>query len=206
VPGAALARARPAGEQDGCHVLGEVFPGVLAAAQAGAPWAFERLYRDLAGQVTGYLRVQGAAEPDDLASEVFIGVFSGLPQFTGDESGFRSWVFTIAHRRLVDERRRLARRPAVVPEDDLTPLTGGDAETDAVNALGEQWVRRVCRDLPADQGAVLLLRVLGDLTLEQVAEVLGKSPGAVKQLQRRALTGLREKITSGAYPCGTGRR
>jgi RNA polymerase sigma-70 factor (ECF subfamily) len=70
------------------------------------PWAFERLYADLAPVVAGYLRVQGAAEPEDLTSEVFLGVFTGIDSFEGSETQFRSWVFTIAYSRLVDERRR----------------------------------------------------------------------------------------------------
>jgi RNA polymerase sigma factor (sigma-70 family) len=122
-------------------VLGEAFPDVLAAAQAGAPWAFERLYADLAPVVTGYLRLHGAFEPDDLASETFLGVFTGLASFSGGEQGFRSWVFTIAHRRLLDERRRLARRGAVVQVDaELPDRPGGDVEDEALGAVGEQRV------------------------------------------------------------------
>ena len=63
------------------------FDDVLTAAQTGAAWAFEVLYRDLAPAVTGYLRLHGAVEPDDLASETFIGVFTGLSGFSGDEAG-----------------------------------------------------------------------------------------------------------------------
>ena len=62
---------------------GIAFDDVLAAAQAGAAWAFEVLYRDLSPVVTGYLRLHGAAEPDDLASETFLGVFTGLAGFSG---------------------------------------------------------------------------------------------------------------------------
>src|ERR687890_2791585 len=95
------------------------FDDVLAAAQAGAAWAFEVLYRDLSPSVTGYLRLHGALEPDDLASETFIGVFTGLPGFRGDEGALRAWVFTIAHRSLVDDWRRRSRRPQVVDDGDL---------------------------------------------------------------------------------------
>lgn len=185
-------------------VLGEVFTSVLAAARAGAPWAFERLYAELAGPVAGYLRLQGAIEPDDLTSEVFIGIFSGLPRFDGDEAGFRSWVFTIAHRRLLDERRRLARRPRLASDEALATLPGGDVEADAGAGLGEDWVRQVCSQLPGDQQTVILLRVLGDLSVEQVAEVIGKSPGAIKQLQRRALATLRVRLTSQSVPLSDG--
>src|SRR3954464_12512885 len=90
---------------------GPAFDDVLAAARAGAGWAFERLYRDLAPAVTGYLRLHGRAGPDDLASETFIGVFTGLAGFSGDETGLRAWVFTIAHRRLLDDWRRRNRPP-----------------------------------------------------------------------------------------------
>src|SRR3990170_6290762 len=87
------------------------FPEVLAEAQRGERWALERIYRALGPVVTGYLRTQGAVEPEDLTSEVFVGVLRKVAGFRGDEPAFRSWVFMIAHRRLLDERRRLRRRP-----------------------------------------------------------------------------------------------
>src|SRR3954463_12848878 len=92
------------------------FDDVLGAAQAGAAWGFERLYRDLAPAVTGYLRLHGAVEPDDLASETFLGVFTGLATFTGDGAGFRAWVFPIAPRGLMDDWRRRSRGPQVADD------------------------------------------------------------------------------------------
>lgn len=173
--------------------LGEVFPDVLAAAQCGAPWAFDRLYRELAPTVLGYLRLQGTPEPEDLASETFIGVFANLGSFAGDERAFRSWVFTIAHRRLTDERRRSGRRPALADAAQANPV-GGDVEAEALGLLDTQRVHRLCADLPPDQRAVLLLRMVADLTVEQTADVIGKSPGAVKQLQRRGLAAVRKQL------------
>jgi len=179
--------------------VGEGFPDVLAAAQSGAPWAFERLYRDLAPAVAGYLRLQGAAEPEDLASETFIGVFSSLRSFTGNEPAFRSWVFTIAHRRLTDERRRHGRRPAVADKARADPI-GGDVEAEALASLGTARVHRLCGELPPDQRAVLLLRLVADLTVEQTSEVIGKSTGAVKALQRRGLAAVRKKLERQGVP------
>jgi RNA polymerase sigma factor (sigma-70 family) len=174
---------------------GPAFDQVLAAAQAGAGWAFEVLYRDLAPAVTGYLRLHGAAEPDDLASETFIGVFTGLSGFAGDEDRLRAWVFTIAHRRLVDDWRRRSRRPQVADEPgDLTALLGGDVEDDVLVRVGAEDVERLCGTLPADQRSVLLLRILADLTVEQIATVMDRSMGAVKALQRRGLRTLRDRI------------
>jgi RNA polymerase sigma factor (sigma-70 family) len=190
------------------------FDDVLTAAQTGAAWAFEVLYRDLAPSVTGYLRLHGAVEPDDLASETFIGVFTGLNGFSGDEAALRGWVFTIAHRRLVDDWRRRSRRPQVADDPgDLTELYGGDVEDDALTGLGTDTVHRLCAELPDDQRAVLLMRILADLTIEQVAQAMDRSVGATKALQRRGLRTLRtrlenaeEKVGAGAYPYAALRR
>jgi RNA polymerase sigma factor (sigma-70 family) len=184
------------------------FDDVLAAAQAGAAWAFEVLYRDLSPSVTGYLRLHGAVEPDDLASETFIGVFTGLSGFSGGEDALRAWVFTIAHRRLVDDWRRRSRRPQVADDPgDLTELLGGDVEDDALVGVGTETVHKLCAELPDDQRSVLLMRILADRTVEQVAAAMGRSVGAVKALQRRGLRTLRtrleqaeEKVGAGAYP------
>lgn len=171
------------------------FDDVLAAAQAGAAWAFEVLYRDLSPAVTGYLRLHGALEPDDLASETFLGVFTGLAGFSGDESALRAWVFTIAHRRLVDDWRRRSRRPQVAGEiDDLAGLVGGNVEDDVLVRFGAADVHRLCAGLPDDQRAVVLLRILADLTVDQVAQVMGRSTASVKALQRRGLRALREQL------------
>jgi RNA polymerase sigma factor (sigma-70 family) len=170
------------------------FGQILQAARAGAPWAFARLYADLSPAVAGYLRAQRAAEPEDLTSEVFLGVFRGLSSFEGSEAQFRSWVFTIAHRRLQDERRRAARRPHFTPVDGETYLHGGDVEQEALDSLGDEWVLRVSEDLSADQRTVLLLRTVADLSAEEVAQITGKTAGAVRALQRRALESLRRKL------------
>lgn len=177
--------------------LGGQFEQVLAAARAGAGWGAERLWRTLAPAVAGYLRVQGAAEPDDVTSEVFLAVFRGLEDFTGTEAQFRSWVFTIAHNRLVDERRRLARRPARSHHElDTASLPfAGDVEEDALRRLGTERVRRLCEQLAPDQRDVLLLRMAAGMTLEETADALGKSVGAVKALQHRAVDALRRNFS-----------
>src|SRR5215217_1534419 len=129
----------------GAMRTGQPFDDVLAAAQTGAAWAFEVLYRDLAPVVTGYLRLHGAAEPDDLASETFLGVFTGLAGFRGDEAGLRSWVFTIAHRRLMDDWRRRSRRPQLADEPgDLSVHVGGNVEDDVLVRVGAEDVERLC--------------------------------------------------------------
>jgi len=176
------------------------FATVLAADQAGAGWAAERIWRSLAPPVAGYLRLQGAREPDDLTSETFVGVLRGLRGFAGTETQFRSWVFTIAHRRLVDERRR--RTPLPIPAGELGVGAGTSpaAEDVVLGRLGAERVEAVCRRLSPDQRDVLLLRLVAALTVDEVAAVLGRSPGAVKALQRRGLAAVRRAIEREGVP------
>ncbi len=146
----------------------------------------------------GYLRMHGAREADDLTNEVFLGVFRRIGTFSGDESDFRSWVFTIAHHKLIDERRRAGRRPPVEPLPETPPaVEGGDVELEALGELGSVWVDEALSELTDDQREVVLLRVLGDLTVEEVAEITGKRPGAVRALQHRAIGSLRRAVQRG---------
>jgi RNA polymerase sigma factor (sigma-70 family) len=176
------------------------FDNVLFAARAGAEWAWQRIYEELAPPVSGYLRAHGAADPDDLTAEVFLQVVRGLDGFSGPEPAFRAWVFTIAHRRNVDELRKRARRPETLVEDPGGTLVGGDVEDDAHAGLDDARVKAAIAELPDDQRAVLLLRIVGDLTIEQIAEALDKRPGAVKALQRRALRNLEKAYPFAALP------
>jgi RNA polymerase sigma-70 factor, ECF subfamily len=164
------------------------FDTVLRHARAGDGWAVERLYAALAPAVTGFFRLQRVAEPEDLTSEVFVGVLRNLGGFRGDEDGFRSWVFTIAYRRLADARRAAGRRPALQPFDpDITLAAPVDVEADVDRLLATRRVRELCATLPPGQRDVLLLRLVGRLTVDEVARVIGRSRGAVKALQRRGL-------------------
>jgi RNA polymerase sigma factor (sigma-70 family) len=174
--------------------LGSMFPTVLAAARANAGWAFERLFEAHARPLASYARGQGAEDPDGLVNDVFLSAFRSLGRFNGDEAGFRSWLFVIARNRLIDDHRRQMRRPVVAAElgDDAPSARGADHE--ALDRIGAERVQLLLQDLSPDQRDVLLLRILSDLTVEQVASVLGKQPGAVKQLQRRGLEALRRRL------------
>ena len=173
--------------------IGTGFDSVLQASRTGAPWALERLYQVMSPAVLGYLRVQGAADPEDLTNEVFLGVFRRITSFDGSEDAFRSWVFTIAHSRLIDDRRRADRRPQIADDVHERPeRAGGDVEHDAMERLSSQRVQALCEQLVPDQRDVLLLRLMAGLTVEAIADALGKSEGAVKALQRRGLANLRK--------------
>lgn len=172
---------------------------VMLAAQGGEPWAVRALYDGLAPRVQGYLRARGAAEPEDLTSEVFLTVLPRLAHVTGGHAGLRALVFSVAHARLVDELRARSRRPAPVPYEARDDNRTSPSAEDAADAgLGVDRAAALLSRLPESQREVLVLRVLGDLTVEQVANVLGTSEGAVKQLQRRGLLALRALVADGA--------
>lgn len=178
--------------------LGESFNDVLSAAKTGAEWAWAALYRSLAGQVTGYLRSRGASDPEDITSEAFLNIARAIHGFEGDENSFRSWVFVIAHRRLIDDRRAASRRPAPTGRsiDPKPEPVGGNVEAEAVERLVTNELLEAFENLTEGQRDVLGLRIIAALSLEETADVIGKSVGATKALQRRALESLREKIDS----------
>jgi RNA polymerase sigma factor (sigma-70 family) len=167
----------------------EAFEPVLGAARAGEGWAFERLFGWYGRPVAAYLRGAGVEDPDGAANEVFLRAFTRLGGFEGSEPRFRSWLFTIAHHLIVDERRRRSRRPATA-ELAHEPPCADDVEV----VLGDERVRELLGGLAPDQRDVVLLRIVADLSIEETALVLGKRANAVKQLQHRAVRTLRSRV------------
>lgn len=172
------------------------FDALVARARSGDGAALERIYTTLAPVVAGYARLQGSHEPDDLTSEVFLGVLRNIGRFQGGESEFRSWVFTIAHRRLVDERRAVSRRPAFQPleESEVDPVSPDDVESRVEQLLATRNVQELCERLVPAQRDVLLLRLVGQLTVPEVAAIVDRSVGAVKALQRRGFAAIERLI------------
>lgn len=181
--------------------IGPSFDGVLAAAQTGAAWAWDVLYKEFAGPVRGYLTARGAADPDNALGEVFLQVARNIKTFHGDEARFRSWLFMIAHHRLIDERRSRRRRREELMADeahfDVAAAPTRSAEDDAVDNLTVEDIRRLLSTLSPAQQDVLTLRIVGGLTIAEIAEILGKRQGAVKALQRRGVETLRKRLERG---------
>lgn len=146
----------------------------------------EGIYDSLAPAVLGYFRSHRMADPEGLTGDVFVAVTQRLPTFEGDDAALRRWVFTIAHHRRVDEIRRASRLApagpptpeAVDPEDPFDP--------DLVAALDT---------LTDDQRQVVVLRHVGDLSVEDVAAITGRSHGSVKMLSARGLEALAARLT-----------
>jgi RNA polymerase sigma-70 factor (ECF subfamily) len=123
----------------------------------------------------------------------------GLDRFVGSERDFRAWLFAVARNRLADHRRRAARRPPLVAVDgELVDAVHDDGRSGADDPA-EQAVERLSAqaaidalvaDLTPEQAEVVLLRIVGGLSVDEVATLTSRSPGAVRVLQHRALARL----------------
>lgn len=159
----------------------------ISRARRGDETAFAALFREFQPAMLRYLRGAARTTAEDLASEVWIDVVRGLGSFRGDATSFPAWLFTIAHRRVIDGRRNQALRyetlMSVVPDSQAVPDAASDAEQrmsmdDAVGLIGS---------LPPDQAEVVLLRVVAGLDVSTVASIVGRRPGTVRVLSHRGM-------------------
>lgn len=182
-------------------MFGEGFDRLLHAARRGDESAWTRLYLDLAPVLTGYLAGRGCRSAEDVTAETLLQVVRDLHRFDGDESSFRSWVFTIAHHRMIDADRRSAARPSDATEDHVIArqAPASSFEDHAIAHLGPAELDHLLCATTPDQRDVLLLRYVADLSLHEVAEVIGKEYNATKALHRRGLDALRAHVASDAY-------
>ena len=167
---------------------------LVDAARAGDAEAFSQIWAALAGRVLGYFRAYGCRDAEDLTSETFLAAFTRMGDVVGDGAAFRTWLFSVAHHKRVDDVRRRSRHAAPVPyEPELDRRLTSPADEPALAAESGDVVSMLA-DLPPDQRDVLTLRFVADLSLEQAATALGRSVGAVKSLQHRGLETLRGRV------------
>ncbi len=167
----------------------------LAAARRGEAQAFRMIYESLAPSVLGYLSGRSVDDPEAITQDVFLALFRGLPSFGGGPVELRTLTFSIAHARVVDHIRRSVRSPETIQYDPATdPRRSISAEAAALESLRHSGIVSVLNQLTDDQRDVLLLRIVADLSLEEVSRIMNRSLGATKQLQRRSLIALRSLV------------
>lgn len=152
---------------------------------------FTAAYRELSPRVLGYLRSHGLDDPEAATNDVFLALHRRFGSVEGGEDGVRTLVFSIAHARLVDFHRAQARNARQVSFDlDDDPRRAASAEDIAIDMVGGGAMSLLAR-LGDDQRQVISLRVIAGLSLEETAQVMDRSVGSIKQLQRRGLESLR---------------
>ncbi len=164
------------------------FVTALAQARAGDEAAFAQLYRMVQPGLLRYLRGMAADGGEDVAAEAWVEVVRGLEGFSGEAQGFIAWVYTIARRKAIDRIRYEGRRlTAPLPDDDSASPTEPDVAEIVEQTEATEEALALIRTLPPDQAEVILLRVVAGLEIAQVAELMGRSNGAVRVLSHRGL-------------------
>lgn len=172
------------------------FESLLAAAKAGDEGAFVELFRSVQPALLRYLTTLGGGLAEDVAAETWVSVLKGLHRFQGDEAGWRSWVFTVAHSRLRDAQRKATRTP--LPADTTTLLETRAGRADVALEVEELFSTEAALALigwlPGEQAEIVLLRYVAGLDVARTAKVVGKRPGAVRVAAHRGLKRLGELL------------
>lgn len=186
-----------------------VFPEEVAAGvRAGDPDAVGTVYVHLADRLLGYLvaRVRDRATAEDLLEATFIELLRKGHTIVGGSAAIKVWLFRAAYFNALDHVRKVRRRGEELT-DDLTSLDVEDESPTPDQAAESEerrlLVRRLLTQLSEDQRNVLTLRYLGGLSAPEVAEVLGKTEGAVRSLQHRGERAMARLLSDGqAVPTG----
>lgn len=158
------------------------------------PNAFAVLYQHHVNAVYRYCysRTGNRADAEDLTAQVFVDVWQSLPRYR-HRGTFRAWVFTIAHRRVVDHYRSRERNP-IEPAVDFDETRDDGRTYEDRSPLGRLIHKEtlsklidLVANLDEDRQAMLSLRYAGDLTYREIGQVVGKSTAAVKMTIRRTL-------------------
>ncbi len=164
---------------------------LVERAQAGDADAWERLYRAVYSRLRAYAAHHGGlGVADDLVSETMSRAVAGVGKFEWLSAGFDAWLVGILRRVCAEHHRRNGHRWRFSP---LRPVVGErQPGEDLELAEDHAEVRRAFERLKPAEREVLELRVIADLSAEDVAAVLGKTAGTVRTAQSRALAHLRQ--------------
>jgi len=165
--------------------------GSLDRARSGDETGFVELWRSLQPRLLRYLRVLRCDDPDDVASETWLQVVRDLHTFTGGEEGFRRWLFSVGRHRAIDAARARKRRRTSPVADGLDGLADDRMVEDQVfDGIAVKKAIGLLDTLSRDQAEAVALRVIAGLETPAVADILGKSPGAVRVALHRGLRAL----------------
>ena len=166
--------------------------GLVEAAQRD-PARFADVYENYFALVYAYVarRLRGRHEAEDLTAEVFHKALRSLPRFKWTGAPFAAWLFRIASNMIADRTKRAAREQSVTL--DATAVTG-ELQSSVEEAQRQTHLFRLVDELAEDQRRVLVMRFTEEKSINEIAQTLGRSDGAVKQLQFRALQNLRAKL------------
>jgi RNA polymerase sigma-70 factor (ECF subfamily) len=169
----------------------------LVEAAQEDPARFDALYRKYVAQVYSYAyyELRDQHEAEDATERTFMAALTNLNRFEeratpADGTGastFRVWLFRIARNAVAERRRRLRRRPEVPLDVAMTLAGPTDIEVEASRREEAAAAMRAIARLPGDRRRAVILRFVHEMSTPEVADVLGRSEGAVRVLIHRAL-------------------
>jgi RNA polymerase sigma-70 factor (ECF subfamily) len=173
--------------------------GLVERAQAGDRDALEELYLVHFDRIYSYLHmsVGNRHDAEDLTTQTFLKMLESIGKFRFQSAPFSAWLFRIAHNLAMDHFRAARRWQ---PEEEVPEPVGDaepSAEAQALQLIGRQSMLELIEDLSPEQQQVLTLKFVFNFPNAEVATILGKTEGAIKSLQHRALVSLQKQITQG---------
>ena len=186
-----MAAARPAPPGDQVRRLVE-------RAQAGCRAALEELYLLHFDRIYSYLHmsVGNRHDAEDLTTQTFLKMLESIGRFRWQAAPFSAWLFRIAHNLAMDHFRATRRWQ---PEKDVPEPPGEEepsAEAAAMQLIGRQSMLALIDRLSPEQQQVLTLKFVFNFSNSDVATILGKTEGAIKSLQHRALLSLQKQLAA----------
>lgn len=169
---------------------------LVARAQSGEREALEELYLLHFDRIYAYLQmtVGNRHDAEDLTNQTFVKMLESIGRFEWRRVPFSAWLFRIAHNLAVDHFRSRRRWQ---PEEEPPEPPGDEqrsAEEEAMHSLGRRSMLRMIEELSNDQQQVLTLKFVFNFSNGEAATILGKTEGAVKSLQHRALASLQRQL------------
>jgi len=160
--------------------------------------AFAQLYEEYFSKIYRYvvLKIGNEMEAEDVTQQVFLKALQSISSFKWKGRPFSAWLFRIAHNQVVDYLRKKTRR-ATSPLDESRIAAKGGPEQIVEQKLNIEQLLLATGQLTKAQQEVISLRFAGELSIAQVARVMGKSQGAVKALQHSAIVTLRKTLSAG---------
>lgn len=169
---------------------------LLARARQLDPEALARIHDTYYTSIFRYVafRVGDHATAEDLTSEVFTRLLTALRDKHAPQNTLRGWLYGVAARVVSDHHRQAYRTPQVELDEELIS-TDHDPADIIDRRLTQENMERALQDLTEEQRHVLSLRFGSNMPIQEVARILGKSEGAVKQLQARAVAALARQLS-----------
>ena len=173
-------------------------PELLDRARGGDGEAWSQIVRELGPRVQGYARGKGIVDAEDVVQDVFIAAAQGIGAFDGEWSAFRSWIFSIAYRQIVNRYRSPSRHDRELPRVLVDEYHVGPDQAVVIGEMASEAVAAL-DVLSGIERDVVLLRVIAGLDTAEVAKTVGKRAGNVRVIQSRALGKVRAELEGRGY-------